>query len=365
MTQNNKDSLHQLAKALQRLSNLVFFLLVLAVGLVLTIFYYMPSAKQVKVVNGPKADENGLFTEAARAALAEKLKDTTQYWQAPDTTTLKDLANAAEIRYGRDLIAHTSEYFGPNGKVLKNGVNGMNCQNCHLEAGTKVWGNNYSAVMSTYPKYRARSGQTETVAKRVNDCFERSLNGKALDSTGKEMRAIIAYIKFLGQGVEKGKKPAGSGFHELAYLNRAADPKLGQEVYVVKCQVCHQKDGQGQLNQETMAYTYPPLWGDHSYNIGAGLYRLSNFAKYVKYNMPQSIDHLHPQLSDEEAWDVAAFVNSQPRPVYNISNDWPTIAEKPIDHPFGPYADSFSEEQHKFGPFQPIADKRAAMKKKA
>ena len=194
MAQNTKDSLHQMAKALQRLSNLVFFLIVLAVALVLTVFYYMPKAKDVKAVAGPKADSNGLFTDAARTALAEKLKDTTHYWQAPDTIVLNTLSNAAEIRYGRDLIVHTSHYFGAKGKVLKNVTNGMNCQNCHLDAGTKVWGNNYSAVMSTYPKYRPRSGQTETVSKRVNDCFERSLNGKAIDSTGKEMRAIIAYL---------------------------------------------------------------------------------------------------------------------------------------------------------------------------
>ena len=365
MAQNTKDSLHQMAKALQRLSNLVFFLIVLAVALVLTVFYYIPKAKHVKAVAGPKADSNGLFTDAARTALAEKLKDTTHYWQAPDTIVLNTLSNAAEIRYGRDLIVHTSHYFGAKGKVLKNVTNGMNCQNCHLDAGTKVWGNNYSAVMSTYPKYRPRSGQTETVSKRVNDCFERSLNGKAIDSTGKEMRAIMAYLKFVGQGVEKGKKPAGSGFHELMYLPRAADPKLGEGVYLMKCRECHQKDGQGQLNQETMAYTYPPLWGPHSYNTGAGLHRLSNFAKYVKYNMPQGVDHLHTQLSDEEAWDVAAYVNSQPRPNYDRKNDWPNTDEKPIDHPFGPYTDGYSEEQHKFGPFQPIIDRRAAMKKKA
>ena len=64
----------------------------------------------------------------------------------------------------------------------------------------------------------------------------------------------------------------------------------------------------------------------------------------------------NPVLSDEQAWDVAAFVNSQPRPIMNLKNDWPNIAKKPIDHPFGPYADKFSEQQHKYGPFQPIKE---------
>src|SRR5258708_3287515 len=81
--------------------------------------------------------------------------------------------------------------------------NGMNCQNCHLEAGTKFFGNNYSAVASTYPKLRERSGTIESIEKRVNDCIERSLNGKAIGNDSKEMRAFVAYIKWVGKDVEK------------------------------------------------------------------------------------------------------------------------------------------------------------------
>ena len=68
--------------------------------------------------------------------------------------------------------------------------------------------------------------------------------------------------------------------------------------------------------------------------------------------------HNIPALTDEECWDVAAFVNSQPRPKKDLTGDWPNIAKKPIDHPFGPYADGFSEEQHKYGPFKPIIEAR-------
>jgi thiosulfate dehydrogenase len=100
------------------------------------------------------------------------------------------------------------------------------------------------------------------------------------------------------------------------------------------------------------------VWDD-----GAGLYRISNFAKYVKYNMPLGATHTSPQLTDEEAWDIAAFANSQTRPHINIKKDWPKIEEKPFDHPFGPYVDGFSEKQHKYGPFQAIKEKQDAMKK--
>ena len=105
------------------------------------------------------------------------------------------------------------------------------------------------------------------------------------------------------------------------------------------------------------ARTYPPLWGDKSYTEAAGLFRMSRFAGYVKANMPFGASFQNPQLSDEEAWDVAAFVNSQPRPKHRfLSQDWPDISKKPVDHPFGPYADTFSEQQHKYGPYQPIED---------
>ena len=98
------------------------------------------------------------------------------------------------IKYGKELIAHTSKYFGPTGSIAIK-ANTLNCQSCHLEAGTKKWGNNYLAVFATYPRFRERSGTIETIQKRVSDCFERSLNGPPPDSLSKEMRAIISYIE--------------------------------------------------------------------------------------------------------------------------------------------------------------------------
>jgi thiosulfate dehydrogenase len=209
-------------------------------------------------------------------------------------------------------------------------------------------------VASLYPKFRARSGAVENIYKRVNDCFERSLNGRALDTLGKEMQAIKAYIEFLGSNVEKGKKAEGSGFKDLAYIDRAADPEKGKLVFEAKCRSCHQPDGAGLLNADGSEYTYPPLWGEHSYNDGAGLYRISNIAKYVKCNMPFGVNYESTQLTDEEAWDVAAFVSTQTRPHKDVPMDWPDKSKKPFDLPFGPYTDNFSEKQHKYGPYKPI-----------
>ena len=289
-------------------------------------------------------------------------KEDIAYWIAPDINAITDAAKKEQVKYGKDLIAHTSRYLGPKGSIAKIS-NGLNCQNCHLQAGTAVFANNYGSVASLYPKFRARSGTIENVYKRVNDCFERSLNSKTIDTSGKEMQAIVAYINFIGSNVGKGKKATGSGFKDLAYLDRAADTTHGKVVYTAKCLSCHQHTGEGKLNADSTEYIYPALWGKNSYTDGAGLYRISNIAKYVKYNMPQGTTYKKPQLTDEEAWDVAAFISSQPRPHKNEWKDWPDITKKPVDHPFGPYVDKFREQQHKYGPYQPIVDEQLKKEK--
>ena len=274
-------------------------------------------------------------------------------WDIPDTNRIPSTPEGELIRYGKNLIANTSFYLGPRGKIAAIS-NGMNCQNCHLAAGTKFRGNNYSAVFSTYPKFRARSGSIETIYKRVNDCIERSLDGTSLDSNSREMQAIYAYIKWLGKNVPKSVKPGGAGIADIPFINRPADPEQGKIVYIQKCQRCHTANGEGLLNADNIGYQYPPVWGKNSYNTGAGLFRISRFAGYVKYNMPFDAKEDSVFLTNDEAWDVAAYVNSQPRPEKKYTNDWPDISKKPVDHPFGPYADNFNEQQHKYGPFSPM-----------
>lgn len=283
-------------------------------------------------------------------------------WVAPSLYLDDSLSGRQRtlVIYGEDLVAHTAKYFGPKGQV-GNSTNGMNCQNCHLDAGKTLWGNNFSAVAATYPKFRERSGAIETIPARVNDCFERSLNGKPIDTNSLEMQAFVAYINWVGKGVPKGKAPTGAGIDNLGYLDRAADPAKGAVVYQANCQSCHGQKGEGLLNADSIGYAYPPLWGPNSFNTAAGLFRLSRLAGYAKDNMPfHQADHGHPKITDAEAWDVAAFINTQPRPEKSFREDWPDISKKPVDHPFGPYADGFPEHQHKFGPFAPIVAARKA-----
>lgn len=292
-----------------------------------------------------------------------RMKESASFWSAADISTVKDPAQKQTLSYGKELIAHTAKYLGPKG-LVKQISNGMNCQNCHLAAGTKPWGNNYGSVAATYPKYRARSGTKENIYKRINDCIERSLNGIALDEDSHEMQAIKSYIEFIGSTVPKKEKAKASGIIDLPFLDRPLDTLKGKIVYEELCQRCHGQDGQGTLAFDSIEYTYPPLWGPHSYNLGAGLFRMSRLAGYVKNNMPDGATYVKPLLTDEQAWDVAAYINTRPRPKKDLSKDWPKIEEKPVDHPFGPYADVFDEKQHKFGPFQPIEDLKNKNKKK-
>jgi thiosulfate dehydrogenase len=294
-----------------------------------------------------------LHKSSESQTIAKEITD--EEWHAPDINLLPHTNEGDLIRYGRDLIVNTSFYFGPKG-IVAPVTNGMNCQNCHIEAGTRAFGNSFAAVASTYPKYRPRSGRIESIEFRIKECMERSLDGQSTDSLSREMKAMVAYFKWIGKDVKPGEKPMGAGIVDIPWINRAADPQKGKIIFENSCQRCHGSNGQGIMFPDSTSYIYPPLWGPHSFNVSAGLYRISRLASFIKYNMPFGPTQLPPQLSDEEAWDVAAFIISQPRGEKKFPYDWPKIETKPVDYPFGPFTDAFSEQQHKYGPFIPIKE---------
>lgn len=293
----------------------------------------------------PSIDENITSSNVAEQIPEKK------FWSPPDTNQIPNSEVGKKIIYGRKLVTHTAAFLGPKGTVLQI-TNGMNCQNCHLESGTKLFGNNYAGVASTYPKFRPRSGTIETIEKRVNDCIQRSLHGKPLAVDGEEMKSFVAYIKWVGSEVPKDSIPVGTGIQVPILLDRPADPEKGKLIYQQNCSRCHGTNGEGMKIADASEWVYPPLFGPDSYTTGAGLYRLSRFAGYIKYNMPNDLATPEkPFLTDDQCWDVAAFINSMPRPDFNITEDWPDISKKPFDHPFGPFADNQSEKQHKYGPW--------------
>ena len=248
--------------------------------------------------------------------------------------------------YGFQLIRNTAEHYGPGGRINIRS-NGMNCSHCHLDAGKNLQAIPLTHVFQQYPRFRDRSGTTESLYKRVKDCFERSLQTKAPDSSSREFQSIVAYLKWLDEN-----SPADSISREpIAFLPRAADYSKGSRLFDDHCSRCHGWDGKGLHAADRITYRYPPLWGLNSYSTGAGMYQLTKLARFIKYNMPFDKPAGSLLLTDEEAYDLAAYINSQERQTFDISRDWPLISTKPVDYPFGPYADSFSVARHKYGPW--------------
>lgn len=183
-------------------------------------------------------------------------------WRSPDINSIAQTSDGELIKYGRELIMRTSYYIGPQG-VKGNFSNGMNCGNCHLEGGSKRFGNNYATVAATYPKFRSRSGTIETVSKRINDCLQRSLNGKPLDESSPEMMAMVRYILWVGKDVSRGELVNGAGLKELSLLTTEADSANGLNIYVAYCKQCHGANGEGIRDTTGRNYwQYPPLWGN-------------------------------------------------------------------------------------------------------
>ncbi|WP_445465405.1 c-type cytochrome [Faunimonas sp. B44] len=282
---------------------------------------------------------------------------------AVDLDGLADDEAGRRIRYGRLLLTDTSAHLGPlvADPAKRYAGSNMACANCHLDAGTKHFGLSLTAAYGSYPAFSTQSGTTLTIEDRVNSCWERSMNGRAMAADAPEMQAIVAYLRFLSERADAAG-PAGAG--SIAYLDRAADPAKGRAVFKRMCVSCHNVDGSGLLRDRgapELGYVVPPLWGADSFNDGAGMYHLSTLANFAHSNMPNGTSWQAPRLSPEEAWDVAAFVVSQPRPAKaGLANDYPNRLDKPADTPYGPYADGFDETQHKYGPFPPI---EAALKR--
>jgi thiosulfate dehydrogenase len=176
-------------------------------------------------------------------------------------------------------------------------------------------------VYSRFPQYRSRNGKVNLIEDRINDCFRRSLHGKALPLGGRDIGDIVAYMAFLSRGVAPPGEVAGQGFIKMTPL--APDTANGAQLYVAQCARCHGARGEGMANPVaggTPAY-YPPLWGAASFNIGAGMARLRTAAAFIRANMPYD---RAGTLTDQEAFDVAAYVVSQSRPDFiGKELDWP------------------------------------------
>ena len=209
----------------------------------------------------------------------------------------------------------------------------LNCTSCHLNAGTVADGSPYVGVSAFFPSYGARAGKIITLEERINGCFRRSMNGKPLAKDSPDMQAMVAYFDWMKRETKPEDKVAGRGVGKID-KKIVPDVENGKKVYADQCAICHGENGEG-LKNAAGQMVYPPLWGDESFNIGAGMARTYTAAAFVKRNMPIAFHDNFPLgqggLSDQDAVDVAEYFSHQPRPDFpDKVKDWPKDP-KPTD----------------------------------
>lgn len=244
-------------------------------------------------------------------------EDTVAEHKPPSMDDLdEDDPNTPAIKYGEEIFNETNT-------VLQDEVgNELSCQSCHADGGLSQ-SSSMVGVVADYPQYRPREGVTFTLEDRINGCMVRSMNGEMLEYDGEEMRALMAYLTYISEGVEVG---AERDWIVENSMDEVPEPDVdrGEELFESKsCISCHGEDGGG-----TGANSGPALWGDDSFNDGAGLGRLTKMAGYIQNNMPIGQEY---ELSDQEAADIAAFLLKQDRPVWKGHDDDFPHGNRPTD----------------------------------
>lgn len=188
---------------------------------------------------------------------------------------------------------------------------GLSCSNCHLDRGRRLGSAPMWSAWVSYPQFRAKDNQVNTFAMRIQGCFRFSMNGTPPPAESEIIVALQSYAYFLARGAPTGVKLEGAGFPALTEPAEEPDIARGAEAYVQKCAACHGETGEGRRSNDGKRYQFPPLWGDASYNWGAGMANVDTAARFIKHNMPWG---LTDALDDQEVWDIAIFINSRERP---------------------------------------------------
>ena len=243
--------------------------------------------------------------------------------QSGQTPAASEPANgrlAKVIQLGEAIVKDTTTH-----SLSKSYVgNALNCTSCHLDNGKHPLAGTFLGTATAYPAWSPREERVITLEDRVLNCFMRSCNGTRPPLGSEVSVAVTTYITSLSQGMPlkmNPERPIGPGaIKPLSVKADQADAKRGASLYASRCAECHQKDGLGDNDN-------PPVWGDRSYNDGAGLSSVDNLAAWLKVAMP--LDDAN--LSDQESIDIAAFVNSKERPHFDLR------AHLPVSQKLGEY----------------------------
>ncbi|MGV3709435.1 MAG: c-type cytochrome [Gemmatimonas sp.] len=274
------------------------------------------AAKTDSVTPLPYGKGGAVFTSVVTTSVNGK------EWSAPNEAEIPADSMGASIRRGLALIQHLTD------SLPEYATGDMNCTNCHLQNGRSRYGSPLIGTAVRYPRYIARSAAVVTMADRINFCITRSLAGNRLPTDSREMTDMITYLHWLSKGLPQGAQTPGSEGLISLKAESTPDPVKGETIYASKCQSCHQADGSGvrpgtnatPLPSGVPAYI-PPLWGARSYSVGASMARVERAASFIAHNMPYG---QAGTMTVQESFDVAAYINSKPRPdLPKKENDWP------------------------------------------
>jgi len=229
-------------------------------------------------------------------------------WKPPAEADIPADSLGAAIRRGLALVRFTPE------SLPKYVRSNMRCVSCHENDGTKVTAAPLIGSHARFPKYLSRSGTVVTLADRVNFCMTRSLAGRALPVDSREMDDILAYLAFISRDVPVGRHLSAVDGLLPMKDTLVGDTLRGHALFTNTCAVCHQADGSGHS-------PIPALWGAGSFTIAASMARQERAASFIFHNMPQTAPG---SLTEQNAFDLAAYINSHPRPDAPLKeNDWP------------------------------------------
>lgn len=232
------------------------------------------------------------------------------YFVPPAESEIPEGPVGDAIKRGRDIFVDTPKY------AAKYVGNSMACAQCHLDSGRRENSAPMWAAYVQYPKFRAKNNKINTLEERINGCFQYSMNaqaspaGKAPPPGDDIYKELMTYMYWLADGAPTGEEMRGGGYIKLKETKLGYDAKRGAAVYEQNCALCHGADGQGRREADGKV-RFPPLWGAEAYNWGAGMSRIDTAAGFIKANMPLSKPY---SLTDQEAWDVAAYIDSHERP---------------------------------------------------
>ncbi|WP_437203355.1 c-type cytochrome [Planctomicrobium sp. SH664] len=216
------------------------------------------------------------------------------------------------IERGRTLVEQTTSH--PLTKPYIG--NALNCTSCHLKNGTDPRAATFLGVATAYPAWSPREQRVITLEDRILNCFMRSCHGTRPPLGSEVSVSIAAYITWLSEDQPlkmNGKSSLGPSAVPVLKLDlEMADQARGKDLYTTRCAACHGDDGQGDNDN-------PPVWGKRSFNDGAGLADVIKLASWLKVSMPLD----ETDLTEQEALDLAAYVNSHERPAFQLREHMP------------------------------------------